>query len=1043
MNSILTKLDQVDFATDSTVFSNALFLCSESQLTLAQVKYPSFNTPDERQNSYLCSSILGATSISPPQQRFEPRTATSHSTSSPMHLYYQNVCGMNSNIDDYLLAFSDSCYDLIALTETWLDDRTKSSYLFGAEYDGFRCDRGPLNSLKKIGGGILLAVRRRLKARQIVNAEWSNLEQVWVSIQLADRKLFICTVYFPPDRTRDKHLIDTHVQSVEAITAMAKPCDEIIIIGDFNLPNLFWVPSYNGFFYPDPDRSTFHACALDLLDGYSAASLQQINNNFNENGRCLDLCFFGTSDIAPRLNYAPTPLVKSVPHHPALILTIDNRHSIDYRVLPTAVRFNFRRADYDGLLHALRNTDWVNILNSTDIDLAVNDFTTTVNGLIARFVPKMKEQSRKYLPWQSSELRRLKRLKNAAFKKLSTNVTLSLRDHYRQINYEYKSLRRRCYSDYRRKIEGNLKRNPRKFWDFVNEQRKEFGLPSVMQLADEKADNSHDICRLFAAKFSSVFCNEVLTTRQVNDAAINVPLPAHSITSINIDEHAIRTAVVKLKHSYSPGPDGIPATLLKKCTSGLLTPLGHLFRLSLSTGRFPSPWKKAFMFPVFKKGDRANVENYRGISALCATSKLFELVVIEPIFSHCQLSIAEEQHGFLPKRSCATNLLCFTGYVIDSFTERYQTDAIYTDLSAAFDKVNHRIAVAKLDRYGFGGDLLSWLESYLSERTIRVKIGDESSDSFPATSGIAQGSHLGPLLFLLYFNDVNNSLKCPRLSFADDLKLFNKIKNDADTRFLQQQIDVFVHWCKLNRMVLNPSKCSVISFTRKKQPIHFDYNLNGIQIQRVANVKDLGVILDAKLTFKQHISFIVAKASRQMGLIMRMTRDFKNIQCLVTLYCSLVRSSLEYCSVVWLPYYNNAIHRIESIQRRFVRYALRLLPWRQPMRNTRYEDRCQLLRIDTLQVRRETARALVVSDVLSFRIDCPAILRQININAPTRTLRRSNMLSLPFRRTNYSAHSAIIGLQRAFNRVSSVFDFHLTNRVLRAKFVSMFRSFIN
>ena len=171
-----------------------------------------------------------------------------------------------------------------------------------------------------------------------------------------------------------------------------------------------------------------------------------------------------------------------------------------------------------------------------------------------------------------------------------------------------------------------------------------------------------------------------------------------------------------------------------------------------------------------------------------------------------------------------------------------------------------------------------------------------------------------------------------------------------------------------------------------------------------------------------------------------MTRDFRNIQCITTLYCSLVRSSLEFCSTVWIPHYNNAIHRIESIQRRFVRYALRMLPWRQPMRNTRYEDRCQLLQLDTLQLRRETARAMVVSDVLTSRIDCPTILRLINLNAPSRTLRRSYALQLPFRRTNYSANSAIIGIQRAFNRVSSAFDFHLSHQVLRTKFISLFRN---
>ncbi|XP_055522843.1 uncharacterized protein LOC129717021 [Wyeomyia smithii] len=738
---------------------------------------------------------------------------------------------MNSSIEDYVLVFSDDCNDVIAFTETWLDDRTVSGYLFGNEYEGFRCDRSSFNSLKRTGGGVLIAVRRRLKAHVICDPTWNTLEQIWVSVQLTDRKLFICIVYFPPDRTRDKQLIDTHLQSVSSITARANPRVEIIIIGDYNLPSLFWRPACDGFYYPDPDQSTSNACAMDLLDGYNAAGLQQINGNPNENGRCLDLCFVSICDTAPNIAYAPDPLVKTVPHHPALVLSLDNRYRIDPPISANSIRFNFRRADYDGLSSALRNVDWITVLNHTDIDLAVNDFTSVCTELLERFVPKARH--RKYLPWQSSTLRRLKSMKKAALRRFSANGTLCLREHYRQLNNEYKKLGRRCYSNYRRLMESKLKTDPKKFWNFVNMQRKQSGLPSSMELAGEKADNCTAICRLFADKFSSVFNSETLTNDQVLEAANNVPSYGQSIASINIDDSMILTAASKLKHSYSPGPDGIPATLLKKCITDLLIPLSFLFRLSLSSGRFPTAWKHAFLFPVYKKGDRTKIDNYRGIFALCAISKLFELIVLQPIFAHCQNNIADEQHGFLPKRSCTTNLLCLTSFVIDSFIDRSQTDTIYTDLSAAFDKINHRIAVAKLDRYGFCGSLLCWLESYLVRRTLSVKINDIISKSFSAFSGIAQGSHLGLLVFLLYFNDVHYSLKCPRLAFADDLKLFNKIKHSADAAFLQEQLNIFASWCEINRMVLNPSKCSVITFTRKHRPLKVDYFLNGSPVQRV------------------------------------------------------------------------------------------------------------------------------------------------------------------------------------------------------------------
>lgn len=319
-----------------------------------------------------------------------------------------------------------------------------------------------------------------------------------------------------------------------------------------------------------------------------------------------------------------------------------------------------------------------------------------------------------------------------------------------------------------------------------------------------------------------------------------------------------------------------------------------------------------------------------------------------------------------------------------------------------------------------------------------VSIGDCRSESFHATSGIPQGSHLGPLIFLIYFNDVHYVIEGPRLSFADDLKMFLKIHSLDDCLYLQHQLDRFANWCSCNRMVVNPTKCSIITFTRKKQSIIFAYSLLGTTIERVNHVKDLGVILDSQLTYKQHISFIVDKASRTLGFIFRIAKNFTDIHCLKALYCSLVRSTLEYCSAVWSPSYNNGSERIESIQRRFLRFALRRLPWNDPYRLPSYESRCQLIDLELLSSRREVSRALTIADTLQGRIDCGAILEQINVNVQPRSLRNNLMLRLPLRRTNYGMHGAICGLQRVFNRVASLFDFHITREKLRRRFSDFF-----
>lgn len=369
-----------------------------------------------------------------------------------------------------------------------------------------------------------------------------------------------------------------------------------------------------------------------------------------------------------------------------------------------------------------------------------------------------------------------------------------------------------------------------------------------------------------------------------------------------------------------------------------------------------------------------------------------------------------------------------------------QVDAIYTDLKAAFDRVDHSILLAKLERLGVSPDLVHWFESYLTDRKLCVKIGSAQSDCFTNKSGVPQGSNLGPLLFAIFLNDVGFVLPpgC-RIFYADDVKIYIVVRCLADCQRLQQWIACFSEWCGRNFVILSVEKCSAISFSRKRKPILYDYAIDDLPLQRVEVTRDLGVVLDSSLTFKPHYSDIIARANRQLGFIFKIADEFRDPFCLKALYCSLVRSILEFGSVVWCPYQRIWIMRLESIQRKFVRYALRHLPWNDPANLPPYEHRCQLLGIDTLERRRSIAQAMFAAKVLVGEIDSPEIVAEFQLYAPERPLRSRNFLNLPARVANYGQHDPVRFISMRFNEYYYLFDFNVTTETFRQRIVRTLR----
>ena len=381
-------------------------------------------------------------------------------------------------------------------------------------------------------------------------------------------------------------------------------------------------------------------------------------------------------------------------------------------------------------------------------------------------------------------------------------------------------------------------------------------------------------------------------------------------------------------------------------------------------------WKESFIVPLHKSGDTDNVRNYRPISKLNSIAQLFDSLIHGKLSAVFGSHVVNQQHGFVKNRSTLTNLLNLTEYVADSFSDGTQVDAIYTDFSKAFDRVNLDALTYKLRCSGIKGNLLRWIVSYLTNRSQVVRIGDTLSRRFSVRSGVPQGSHLGPLLFVLFINDLGKHLnpETKFLFFADDCKIFYKVNSPLDCQVLQASLDSFADYCRTFCLDVNLDKCVKISFRKRLTgKLNFDYSLFGVKLSEVSEVRDLGVILDSKLTYKTHIEQIYKKALRMLGYLIRTCRDFGNLGAIKAVYFSFVRSHLEYCCQVWSPRLAGDRVMLEKIQRRFIRFIFHkgLVPVEEPS-EFHYHPLLESLNLQSLECRRDRFDSILLLRVIYF-----------------------------------------------------------------------------
>ena len=399
--------------------------------------------------------------------------------------------------------------------------------------------------------------------------------------------------------------------------------------------------------------------------------------------------------------------------------------------------------------------------------------------------------------------------------------------------------------------------------------------------------------------------------------------PHPTMPTINISVGGVTKLLTKLKPNKAAGPDQQKPRVLKEISEAVAPILTIIFQRSLDTGKLPHDWKEANVVPIYKKGPKYKPANYRPVSLTCICSKIMEHIIVTNMitFLEDQDILYDKQHGFRTKRSCETQLIEFMHELHNNMQKGTQVDAVVMDFSKAFDKVAHNRLSYKLDYYGVRGQTLEWINDFLRNRSQRVLVGGDSSEEAPVTSGVPQGSVLGPALFLVFINDLPAQVKSSVRLFADDTIVYHNIKSTQDCEELQQDLLQLEKWEDTWQMEFHPDKCNVIRIGKTKKPIRFNYSLKGHHLEDGDDTKYLGVTISKDLSWNKHLQNTTNSATRTLNFLKRNLK-ISSPKIKEQAYFSLVRPQLEYAASVWDPHTIKGINKVEMVQRRAARWVV-------------------------------------------------------------------------------------------------------------------------
>ena len=513
--------------------------------------------------------------------------------------------------------------------------------------------------------------------------------------------------------------------------------------------------------------------------------------------------------------------------------------------------------------------------------------------------------------WFNAEIRHLINRTRSLRRRIKSNPTNHLVSKLYHLESSLDQLILHAKLQYEQSLVNTFQSDPSKLYRYLKSLSKPSTSDYPISHNSKCITDPERKANVFNLYFNSVFLDSDFVLPPINE----LPTPVKQLGCITIDSSDVFTSLMALNSKKAPGIDNISPLILKLCADTLLIPITHLLNTCISSCSLPEEWKIHKIIPIPKCGKRSDVQNYRPISLLCILSKVLEKIIYEKIITFIGPLLSKNQFGFLPNRSCATQLLSSLSVI----TNADPCDVIFLDFRKAFDSIPHQELLFKLWSHGITGPLWSWFKAYLTGRFHLVSIEGCSSDLLPVRSGVPQGSILGPLLFLVYVNDIPNITTFSHTYlFADDTKLLQSISSTTDSFNLQQDLDSLTSWCDTWKLRLNTSKCVALRFSLSSTSLP-TYIIDNQPIKSVTSHRDLGVVVNSSLSWSEHIHTICNKAYQSLHLIRRSINS-TSTSLRLRLYISLVRSKLTHCSQIWRPHLIKDILCLERVQRRATKF---------------------------------------------------------------------------------------------------------------------------